>query len=623
MEANSPGKLLPSIVTLYEMGILSRSRIVVIAMVGTLVVVFEGFGIALLLPLLDFIQENGDVEALKSKSSVWHTIVSAYALIGVPLSLAALCVTMFVLILLRQIMDYIFLLLRTRTRQDIGRRISSSLFRLLFESTAPHIQSMGVGSFTYLFATQTIAVTTLLNSFSKLWTLVLTFLVYAMVIVYSAPFISLLAFAVMGFAIASVSRYVRAAGTASRKLVAAGEAWTKFITSRYNGWRLIKVSDALDYEMESVGHHTDNIYRLSVGLARLRGRMELVVAPFMVFFILAGLYISVENFSVSISVITLFVVVVMRLVPVARGLAGLRQTVSTQRANLDRVMLALREAEAAREIDDGVKIFDGIFKKISLDKVTYRYPGGKIPALEGVTTDILAGRLTAIMGPSGAGKSTLIDLLPRLILPTSGNIYIDNEPIESFTLASLRRQIAFVPQDPLIFNGTVSENVRYLYRDAKQDKIENACKIAFADAFIRKLPEGYDTVLGEDGIGLSGGQRQRLALARAYLAQPSILILDEPTSALDYESEHEVQKALEILARKHGLTVVVIAHRLSTVRNADRLVVLVDGCLSESGSPKELSHSDSWFARMLSLDAGSHHESKADASQVSRQDAPK
>jgi ABC-type multidrug transport system fused ATPase/permease subunit len=168
-----------------------------------------------------------------------------------------------------------------------------------------------------------------------------------------------------------------------------------------------------------------------------------------------------------------------------------------------------------------------------------------------------------------------------------------------------------VSQEPIVFDASVRDNLRYLRREATQQEIEQACRAAFADEFIEAMPEGYDTRLGEGGARMSGGQRQRLVLARAYLARPSILILDEPTSALDYDSERKVQRALEGLVKELDITLIVIAHRLSTVRNADHVIVLRDGRVIEAGAPAELNRTDSWFAAVMSADHSSMDNDEA------------
>lgn len=219
-------------------------------------------------------------------------------------------------------------------------------------------------------------------------------------------------------------------------------------------------------------------------------------------------------------------------------------------------------------------------ERITIEDVSFRYDAQ--PVLENISLDVKAGSIVAIVGMSGAGKSTLVDLIPRFYDPVEGRILIDGRDIKTATLESLRAQMAVVTQDVFLFNDTVRNNIAYGRADVPMERIIEKAKAAYAHEFIMKLPNGYDTVIGERGTRLSGGQRQRLSIARALLKDPAILILDEATSALDTESELAVQKALNNLME--GRTTFVIAHRLSTVRHADTIIVLDNGRIVESGA---------------------------------------
>ncbi|WP_122585953.1 ABC transporter ATP-binding protein [Pseudomonas viridiflava] len=217
--------------------------------------------------------------------------------------------------------------------------------------------------------------------------------------------------------------------------------------------------------------------------------------------------------------------------------------------------------------------------------VAYRYPEGR-RIFEHLNLDIPAGQRVGIVGSSGAGKSTLLSLLQRLDDVSSGVILIDDRDIRAVSQDSLRKQIAVVPQEPTLFNRSIYENIAYGLPDARYEDVIQASRQAYCDEFIRALPEGYDTLVGERGVKLSGGQRQRLGLARVFLKNAPILILDEATSALDSHSEAVIQAALVKLM--HGRTVLVVAHRLSTVANFDRVIVLHDGQIIEDGPPMQL-----------------------------------
>jgi len=236
---------------------------------------------------------------------------------------------------------------------------------------------------------------------------------------------------------------------------------------------------------------------------------------------------------------------------------------------------------------------------IRFEHVTKRYNGGGRPALTDIDIDIAPGESIALVGPSGGGKSTFVNLIPRFYLPTQGRVLLDGTDIAAIRLADVRRQIALVSQEIVLFNDTITANIAYgAMADASKEAIEHAAEVANALEFIRAQPQGFATVVGEAGIRLSGGQRQRLAIARAVLKDAPILILDEATSALDTESERLIQGALEKLMR--GRTTIVIAHRLSTIEHCHRIIVLDHGRVVEQGSHADLLAAQGVYARLHS-----------------------
>jgi ABC-type multidrug transport system fused ATPase/permease subunit len=266
----------------------------------------------------------------------------------------------------------------------------------------------------------------------------------------------------------------------------------------------------------------------------------------------------------------------------------------------ERVLEILGEKSEEVSINEADNIItQKITGDLAFDKVNFHYPSrSEIEVLKGVSFEAKRGQKIAIVGPSGSGKSTMAALILQFYHPQSGTILFDGQSSDAYSLTDIRNQVAIVPQDVMLFGGTIQENIAYGKLSSTKEEIIQAAQRANAHQFIMSFPEGYDTVVGERGVKLSGGQRQRIAIARALLKNPSILILDEATSSLDSESERLVQEALEELMKNR--TSVIIAHRLSTIREADKIIVLEKGTVIESGSHEELLGNEKGLYRYLS-----------------------
>jgi ATP-binding cassette subfamily B protein len=285
-------------------------------------------------------------------------------------------------------------------------------------------------------------------------------------------------------------------------------------------------------------------------------------------------------------------------------LRNLGENIRTLQKGLDDVEDAARFARLPPQVADeaGAKPLRADLGQIVFERVTFAYAGAAEPIYSKVSLVIAPGERLALVGPTGSGKSTFVKLIQRLYDLQGGRILIDGQDIAKVDQGSLRRAIALVPQDPALFHRSIADNIAYARPGATRAEVILAAERARADAFIARLPQGYDTLVGERGVKLSGGERQRVAIARAFLADAPILVLDEATSSLDVETEREVQAATEALMR--GRTTIVIAHRLSTIRHADRILVFQNGRIVEEGRHGELVGKGGVYARLNALAEG-------------------
>ena len=349
----------------------------------------------------------------------------------------------------------------------------------------------------------------------------------------------------------------------------------------------MKLFGGQQYEKNRFGEQANWVRRYSMKRAMAAAANVPIVQMIAAFALSVILYQAMEQLrsdEITVGDFLSFITAMMMLTRPIKSITGVAEFLQRGLAAAESVFELL---DTPSEVDTGTKTIERAKGQISFEKVSIAYHGDKRLALRDVSLDIPAGQTVALVGASGGGKSTMANLVPRFYSPTSGRITLDGHDLSDLTLASLRANIALVSQEVVLFNDTVSANIAYgQMREVSEAEIVAAAQAAHAMEFIREMPQGLNTLVGEHGVKLSGGQRQRIAIARAILKNAPILILDEATSALDSESERYVQAALETLMQ--GRTSIVIAHRLSTIEKADRIIVLQKGEIVETGTHREL-----------------------------------
>jgi ABC-type multidrug transport system fused ATPase/permease subunit len=338
----------------------------------------------------------------------------------------------------------------------------------------------------------------------------------------------------------------------------------------------------------------DRHYKASLLASTLEQSIPIMYFPLGLVCLVSTLLFS-RAIGVPLSVTVAVLYSLMKSVPLIGELSRARNSLENFYPSYEQIKRLRENAKQLKQIT-GSRIFEGIANGIIFENVSFAYPGCK-NVLNHINAKIPKGKMIAFVGESGAGKSTLIDMLMGFHEPSTGKVKIDNIPIENFDISTLRHKIGYVPQEELLFNASIRDNLLWSNNEASEIDIIKACKLARAHEFIQNCSKGYDTIVGDRGVRLSGGEIQRIALARAILRKPELLILDEATSSLDSNSEQLIQQSIETIAKY--TTIVVIAHRLSTIKNADYVYVLSNETIAEEGNYKELTKKGGLFAQMV------------------------
>jgi subfamily B ATP-binding cassette protein MsbA len=412
--------------------------------------------------------------------------------------------------------------------------------------------------------------------------------------------LALLAFVVLPllyYPIAAIGRRVR---RISRRSQARVGDLSSFLHETFVGNKIVKAFGREEYEIERFYKRSRDLFLIEMKNVRAKALASPIVE------LLSGLGIAlvvwfggsqVMNGVYTAGTFLSFLAAVMLMYAPLKRLSSLNAQVQQGMAAVDRIYEILETESDIVEAPEAVEIKRSNHR-VTFQNVSFSYDGQE-PVLTDINLEIAPGEVVAIVGASGGGKTTLVNLIPRFYDVSAGAILIDGLDIRKATLASLRKQIAIVTQEPILFNDTVRANIAYGNPEASPDDIVRAAVDSYAHDFVTGFPEQYDTVIGELGTRLSGGQKQRLCIARALIKDAPILILDEATSSLDTEAEAIVQKALANLMK--GRTTFIIAHRLSTVSHADRVVVIVNGRISEQGKHEDLLASGGDYYRLCQM----------------------
>ena len=572
--------------------------LILLSLSGT---VFELFGIGIFLPIFQYISFKGDTDALVEGFPLWQYVIDSFSYIGIDPSLVVLLVLAFIFFLSRQIFTYLTIVYTAAVRHRIAESMKNITFdRYMNVSTSYH-DSTPVGDLVNVMTIETNNAISGIMVPMSLIAYLTTLFTYIVLLALLSLEMTLLSVVVLLIASGIVNIWIKVSKNIGRKLVGANTTMSEFLVGRLQSPRLVRLSGTEAAEKKEFHQLTRVQRKYSVFGAILLAKTNVVMEPIVIGSSLMLLYISYTALNLQIEIIGIYLVILLRLLPTVKGVLSMWQKVQSNLGSIEVIEDRLKTMQDFIELDTGQVLLYQLKKSINISNVYYRYQANEPDVLKNIKIKFKAGEMVALVGPSGSGKSTLIDLLPRLREPSKGVIKIDGIDVQSYTLKTLRNAMAYVPQSPQIFNGKVKDHILYGKVDASKEEVKEAAQLAGAKDFINQLPQGFDTVLGEDAVRLSGGQRQRLDLARALVSKSSILILDEPTSNLDAESEEKFNKALSRIRSNTDTTIIIVTHRLSSISGADKIIVLNQGKVESSGTHSELLSQNGWYAKVWKM----------------------
>ncbi len=474
----------------------------------------------------------------------------------------------------------------------VAGKVVHDLRRMMFERIltmgTPYFDSHATGTViskvTYNVNQVTVAATKVLTTLVKDTIIIIGLLIYMLYLNWLLTLAVLFSMPVIVFAVRLLAIRLR---RINRSLQSTMGVMTQVLEEAVRGHKVVKIFQGQRYEKRRFLDRANWVRRYNMK-SKVAGSahmplVEFVGAAMIAMLVYAGTHQTAAGELTVGGFVSLMVAIGLLFAPLKR-LTGINQPLQKGLAAAESVFGLVDEPS---EPDPGTRVMERAEGRVTFDHVSFRYPGMDRDALRPTSFEMAPGTTVALVGHSGGGKTTIANLIPRFYNPTGGRILIDGVDTQELTLESLRRQLSYVGQESVLFDDTVAANIAYgAQRELSDEEILEAARSAHALEFIERLPEGFDTLIGEDGVRLSGGQRQRLAIARALIKNAPILLLDEATSALDTESERHVQAALQVLTKER--TTLVIAHRLSTIQHADRILVIRDGELVEEGRHQEL-----------------------------------
>jgi len=580
----------------------------VLGALGLVSVVFEAVGISIFLPVFQYARFEGDIAQLTEYGGFWNKTVDLFHVVGLEVNLAILLVTAMIAFLIRQG----FLLWSNIYRAEIRARFNKSMRDRLFErfldSTTEYQETISSGELANAMTTEVNRATSIVVMPIDIVVNLLLGSIYVVIMMLLSIPMTIMAIIILIIASQLPRRWIKQSVSMGREQANVNTQLSRYLLQRLRTPRLIRLEGNKQKELSEFFEFTERQKYFGVKKFTLKTKTQVIIEPFVIFISTIFIYVAVTKYKLPLEVIGIYLVISFRLIPVARTILGMWQGLKGNIGSFEAVDQRFRAMENNREELGGANKVGKVELGIEIRDVSYQYKQSDEESLRGISLKLDANQFTALVGPSGSGKSTLVDLLPRLRRPKSGVVLLDGLPLESYSFASLRSAIRYVPQNPMMFSGSLREHVCYGKSDIDESRLREVLSITDANSFVDDLPNGIDTYLHEDGMNLSGGQRQRLELARVLYSEAPILILDEPSVGLDVVSETLFHDVLIKLKNVRNKTILLVAHSLRHVKHADKIVVIRKGKLEAQGPHLDLYAESGWYRRAWNLTSGQQGE---------------
>lgn len=561
---------------------------------AVLAALLEGIGLTFIAPIVRLAQSDTTPEGGLSQ-----LFVTTYEVVGIPFTLGTVILGVTVVLFVRFMASFTVTLLWAYLRTDYERNLKSNLFEYALDAHIGYFDKRGSDEILNAIVTQTQYASRVLRMIGRLFQQCVLTLAYIAIAFYLSPALTIGAAAVLGVVAFGFRKGLTPGYDIGQRVAVANEQVQETVQAGTQGIRDMKLFGLTDELFIDFSEAIDEYVAATIKLRRNKAAIGYFYQFISAVSVFAIIFFALRFTDLSFAALGAFLFTMFRLAPRISTINDLVYNIEGDMPHLVRTEDFIDDLESNKEFQQNTSDPPNPVTPVTFDDVSFSYDGEE-RVLSDISFSVDSEEYIAFVGESGAGKSTVVSLLSRFYRPNTGEIRANDVPIEEVDLQAWRRRLAVVRQKPFLFNESIRYNLTVGNRNATEAEIDRVCEIAKVDEFADELSDGYDTVVGDDGVRLSGGQRQRVALARALLKEDAeILILDEATSDLDSSIEADVQSAVEEMER--DFAIVAIAHRLSTVNNADRIYTVEDGKITERGPHEKLMEEDGTYAELYSL----------------------